>query len=519
MKRILIVLALIMLLVLPASAWTETFEHSQLYDDVQTTGSHTYSGGDRQCTHFYIPVIENYVDISEYFLNPDEAEDFYFDGSAALSNTFTMKIGTDVIATGQAFIESGDNENIRIVFTSFDRGAYTGAQTLTIYWTNNYRLHSTLSKGVDAGTMTAPALDVGDSAPYYPYEGYHDTSYETEYKAILSGETGTGVEVTTLNLTRVIGGLAYNSSWDVRSGVYVYIDDTYGITNDTIDVTVYPVDVTITFGDPPLKTYHRLITAYNEIPIDSSGTYYLGVNIWEQYSNAILMNQPVTVTNYITGDNETLTSTFGQTLYFAVTPGLTYWINATRAGYENYNETYLIPNPPGIYPLYMTKQLPAYPGMNYTHFSVIDMTNGGLVPNAAITISDGQSKLSNAAGYAWFLVNSSTPYTYTVTKTGYYIPVTGAFNITADTKIVVAMQRSPGPTPTWTYPSWTPVTVPTTSGGGSGTVVPTLSAALRAQNVQEGMDVWYLNLPFISQFLFLLFIIGGLGLMAGGKRN
>lgn len=308
----------------------------------------------------------------------------------------------------------------------------------------------------------------------------------------------------------------------------LYIDDISGDTQDIIKKWSHASPTS------DLVCHMLFYGAIGEIPSESSTTYYceasftaptptptftgysqIGVNVWEKYSNAILINQAVTVTPTSGGAGVTKTSPYGATLYFDVYPGVTYWFNASRPGFEDYNQTYLIPNPPGVYGVYMERILTPYANKSYAHFSIIDQTNGGLVPNAAILLSDGQSKLSNSAGYAYFLVNNSEQYNYTISKTGYYIPASGTFNISADESILVALQRSTGPTPTWVLPSWTPVTVPTTGSGA----IPTLSAQLRQQNIQQGMDVWYTNLPFISQFLFLLFIIGGLGLMAGGGRR
>lgn len=243
----------------------------------------------------------------------------------------------------------------------------------------------------------------------------------------------------------------------------------------------------------------------------------ISVNLLEKYSNAALVNQGITLTPTSGGSGETKTSLYGETLHFGVVPGMEYWFNASRSGYQDYNETYTIPASPGIYNVYMERTLTPIANHSYAHFSVVDQTNGGLIPNAEIRLSDGQTKLTNSAGYTWFSVNNSEQINYYVSKPSGYWPAYGAMNLTADESILVALQRYTGPTATATMPGWTPVTVPTT-GTGVDPVV-TLSAQLRQQNVQEGMDVWYTNLPFISQFLFLLFIIGGLGLMAGGTRR
>jgi hypothetical protein len=264
-------------------------------------------------------------------------------------------------------------------------------------------------------------------------------------------------------------------------------------------------------------TWYSVEPTPTPTPTPDPSNATISVNILEKYSNAALVGQAITVTPTTGGSGEIKTSTYGETLHFNVVNGLTYWFNATRSGYQDYNETYTITSASGIYNVYMERILTPIANHSYAHFSVVDQTNGGLIPNAEIRLSDGQTKLTNSAGYTWFSVNNSEQINYYVSKPSGYWPAYGAMNLTADESILVALQRYTGPTATATMPGWTPVTVPTT-GTGVDPVV-TLSAQLRQQNVQEGMDVWYTNLPFISQFLFLLFIIGGLGLMAGGTRR
>jgi hypothetical protein len=271
--------------------------------------------------------------------------------------------------------------------------------------------------------------------------------------------------------------------------------------------TYYPPDFTI--------SYYYTCDIITPTPTPTPLPDNIAVNLLEKYSNAALINQAITITPTAGGAGETKTSLYGETLHFGVVPGMEYWFNASRAGYQDYNETYTIPASPGIYNVYMERTLTPIANHSYAHFSVVDQTNGGLIPNAEIRLSDGQTKLTNSAGYTWFSVNNSEQINYYVSKPSGYWPAYGALNITSDESILVALQRYTGPTATATMPGWTPVTVPTT---GPGPVI-TLSAAARSQNIQEGMDVWYTNLPFISQFLFLLFIIGGLGLMAGGTRR
>jgi hypothetical protein len=304
--------------------------------------------------------------------------------------------------------------------------------------------------------------------------------------------------------------------------VYIFPETGYWMTGSNKYLSTPPsnnVVARLYSNNYPRMTvnYYYTCDALTPTPTPTPLPDSISVNLIEKYSNAALVNQAITITPTAGGAGETKTSLYGETLHFGVVPGMEYWFNASRAGYHDYNETYTIPASPGIYTVYMERILPPIADHSYAHFSVVDQTNGGLIPNAEIRLSDGQTKLTNSAGYAWFSVNNSEQINYYVSKPSGYWPAYGAMNLTADESILVALQRYTGPTATATMPGWTPVTVPTT-GTGVDPVV-TLSAQLRQQNVQEGMDVWYTNLPFISQFLFLLFIIGGLGLMAGGTRR
>src|SRR5690606_21558155 len=150
-----------------------------------------------------------------------------------------------------------------------------------------------------------------------------------------------------------------------------------------------------------------------------------------KYSNAALINQAVTVTE-VGGSGETKTSRYGETLHLDVVPGSSYWFNASRTGHLDYNETYTIPASPGAYNVYMERILTPIANHSYAHFSVVDQTNGGLIPNAEIRLSDGQTKLTNSAGYAWFSVNNSEQINYYVSKPSGYWPAYGAMNLTAD---------------------------------------------------------------------------------------
>jgi hypothetical protein len=418
----------------------------------------------------------------------------------------------------------------------------------------------TITSGMEMplGSMADTTADGGnwfyhisnEDADAYPNWSYFDfTIYHShisnEYQFPLSS-SGYMTETTTGKYISNFTFLAYNittsiakvqiefTDWNAAnynslgSGCYHFaLNFAGGPTNNTLQMSRclgYTCGNTIalkragsSYGAPRISgTFIYYPTGY-PTPAPTPYPDNIAVNILEKYSNAALVGQSIEVNPVSGGAGEKKTSIYGETLHFGVIPGAEYWFNASRAGYQDYNETYTIPASPGIYNVYMERILTPIANHSYAHFSVVDQTNGGLIPNAEIRLSDGQTKLTNSAGYAWFSVNNSEQINYYVSKPSGYWPAYGAMNLTADESILVALQRYTGPTATATMPGWTPVTVPTT-GTGVDPVV-TLSAQLRQQNVQEGMDVWYTNLPFISQFLFLLFIIGGLGLMAGGTRR
>lgn len=380
-----------------------------------------------------------------------------------------------------------------------------------------------LNAGPVSGTLTA-----------YRYPGYETISTDVDYNIFKSSSTAVYFTFTfyecnyNFNTASTTYGMSFTSI--TSSGAndisdIQFTDTVTGIISNATQPSVFLSNGgnTTHYPMPQWGSTLQICSDYEPTPTPTptptpvpGNATSISVNLLEKYSNAALINQALTVTSVYDSTSQTKTSLYGETLHFTVLPNWTYYFTASRTGYEDYNETYTIPASPGIHNVYMERILTPIANKSYAHFSVVDQTNGGLIPNAAIVLSDGQSKLTNSAGYCYFSVNNSTAYTYTVSKTGYYVPASGAFNITADTSFLVALQRSTGPTPTWILPSWTPVTVPTT---GDYNAVPTLSAALRKQNVQQGMDVWYEYLPSLSQLLLLVFIVGLLGLMAGGERR
>lgn len=522
MRRIILILALAAILVVPAMATSESgnLTSTPLGSSVgSVSGGTSWSYSDSNAPlAIRFQNIENYDEISLYqaFVPND---DWNYGTGEIVARIDDPDEGTEVGSGEITIFHNGADTTIHIQFDSWDIGAASGEHivylddfdpttgAVSTKYNPTYSDHY-LMMATSAGSATTSNFHAlaGEYDPTAYYHAYFSASYvftdSGDHASLVVDRTNTQYPKPSWVIIKNSSGTTLLSEYKASgSSSHFFLTD----PTTSLDIGFGAV------GGNKTKTFYL-----SESPGETES---LAVNLWEKYSNAILINQAITVTPADGGAGETKTSTYGQTLYFDVIPGESYWFNASRSGYEDYNETYLIPAPPGSYSVYMTKTLTPYANKSYAHFSVVDMTNGGLVPNAAITLSDGQSKLTNSAGYTFFSVNDSEAYSYTVKhQNGYYIPASGAFNISSDTKILVALQRTTGPTPTWTLPSWTPVTVPTTSGGG-GAVVPTLSAQLRQQNVQQGMDVWYTNLPFISQFLFLLFIIGGLGLMAGGGRR
>jgi hypothetical protein len=466
-------------------------------------------------------------------------------GEDAYSVNFTFKVHSQYHEFGdQAFMDfvlftPGNAESVAIgdydqfglgtVFDSYSISSFTTGSTYTISIDpdlidpDGYTCIGIVSS-YDTGN-SPPGWISGKKDAFYIYDG--TSELEVKYSSgvsIQADVSGTAQAGNTLTLTTTVNGYSGSESIDYYPELYNSDGALIWFDVDSTTEKVKGFDVYF----PTAGNYSFLAHAnvedsdyydWNNFTVSAATptTSQIAVNLWEKYSNAVLTNQAVTVTPTSGGSSETKTSTYGETLFFDVVPGQSYWFNASRTGYSNYNATYLIPSPPGMYSLYMVRTLTPIANHSYAHFSVVDQTNGGLIPNAEIRLSDGQTKLTNSAGYAWFSVNNSEQINYYVSKPSGYWPAYGAMNLTADESILVALQRYTGPTATATMPGWTPVTVPTT-GTGVDPVV-TLSAQLRQQNVQEGMDVWYTNLPFISQFLFLLFIIGGLGLMAGGTRR
>jgi hypothetical protein len=510
-----LLLALSGLLIFPASATSESGTlQATVFGWVEGTSSATGTGAMNPSNYFIqFKTLQDYDDLTLYqTFVPTRAGMNYADADveAHLDAPAGATIGTGHLSV----FNNGVDTTIHIQFDSWDIGAATGEHKviLTGFDPAPGNVYSATASGASytkhyLGIMpsTGP-VDIHWSGQH-DQAAYTNTYYSADYDFVDNG----GYCSLTVDRTNT----KYpKPAWVIISSSASTLASEYkasGTTQNLI-MTDSPIYLDVGFG---ALGGNQTKTFYMGSP--PGATQNISVNLLEKYSNAALVNQAITVIPISGGSGETKTSLYGETLHFRVVPGASYWFNASRAGYEDYNETYTIPASPGIYNVYMERILTPIANHSYAHFSVVDQTNGGLIPNAEIRLSDGQTKLTNSAGYAWFSVNNSEQINYYISKPSGYWPAYGAMNLTADESILVALQRYTGPTATATMPGWTPVTIPTT-GTGVDPVV-TLSAQLRQQNVQEGMDVWYTNLPFISQFLFLLFIIGGLGLMAGGTRR
>jgi hypothetical protein len=442
------------------------------------------------------------------YVQSDKVTTFYYDYASGKTweniideSTATSSYDPNGILKARNDANTGKFDELTRIGIAFNitdvpEGYVPGNAILSLYFTINN------NDGIGAGPISVVRFEPS-GAPPWAYEEFN------EFSDIEIGHTDT------LTANNIWVNVSLDSG-ALNSGInYLGVRCQKDITGESpswiSSGTMLQETFTGTDVNRPRLYYDAVPDVPEGDPVDIS------VNLFEKYSNAILVNQAITVTPASGGAGATKTSLYGETLHFTVYPGASYWFNASRSGYLDYNETYTIPASPGIYSVYMERALTPIANHSYAHFSVVDQTNGGLIPNAEIRLSDGQTKLTNSAGYAWFSVNNSEQINYYVSKPSGYWPAYGAMNLTADESILVALQRYTGPTATATMPGWTPVTVPTTGTGVNP--VQTLSSQLRQQNVQEGMDVWYTNLPFISQFLFLLFIIGGLGLMAGGTRR
>lgn len=278
---------------------------------------------------------------------------------------------------------------------------------------------------------------------------------------------------------------------------------------------------------------YNLLCTLNQIvyvAYTTQGTSQLAVNVYEADTNALISGVEVHAFDYFSGEWYNKTAAYGGTIYFDVVPGHNHRFLVDDSRWITYDEDYVIPNPPGSYPIYLKRPLPSIVNHSYAQFYVKDGSTYNSIYGATISLSDGQVKNTLPSGFAEFSVDNGADYYYTISKSGYN-GQTGSFNINVDTTInELLYPKIPTATPT-TLPYWTVQPTPLQTYP-NGTVIPgqtvapqptfTLDTVGRATKLTDATDVWYRNAPFLSNFLFLLVIMGGLGLMTksmGGNRR
>lgn len=141
------------------------------------------------------------------------------------------------------------------------------------------------------------------------------------------------------------------------------------------------------------------------------------------------------------------TATTGQH-YANLTANHTYNWYVIKTGYETYEETFMA-NYANGYTVIKSCVLinlgePSDPALTYVTFRV---TANSRLTNAVVALDDGQSKLTDYDGVAFFVVPKYEDYNYVVKYTGYY-PKYGVFNLSSSTLIDVTLTPMAGASPT-----------------------------------------------------------------------
>ena len=179
-----------------------------------------------------------------------------------------------------------------------------------------------------------------------------------------------------------------------------------------------------------------------------------------------------------------------------------YSVNATKTGYTGY-----IADPVGQIPR------PGYPctGIHiYTDITgpptsvsncTLSFTVEGVpcsdyncvIPNAQVSLSDGQATVTNYAGYASFTTAKNTTYDYTISKTDYQ-GVGGTIDIGNDDAINIPIELSSGTIPTATTTTYAP--------------------SVPHDTTNEALDFLKQNTLNIVMLFFVVTIIGAIKLMS-----
>jgi hypothetical protein len=277
---------------------------------------------------------------------------------------------------------------------------------------------------------------------------------------------------------------------------------------------------------------------------DDDITYYtpqIGINVWEADTKAIVYDTTICVQDRTTGAWENQSNQYGQTVYFYANPGQHIRIYVNKSPWSVFDQTITVPNPPGTYGVYLTRPISQETGYSWVVFAVKEANTLYPLSGAYITLDTGANVTTNGAGGAQFNLTEGETVYYTISKYGYH-STTGYITVPADdyyptvvlnrdtsitlyTPIPTGTSQVIGPTATGTLAPggngsiWIPG-----GGGGGATAVPTLDTLQRAERTEQGLSIWYANLPALSGFFLLMIIIGGFGMMTesfnfGGRRR
>lgn len=265
----------------------------------------------------------------------------------------------------------------------------------------------------------------------------------------------------------------------------------------------------------------------------------IGINVFEADTKAIVYDVTVSVQDLTTGSWDNQTSTYGQTLYYYTNPGKNIRIYVNKSPWTVYDKTITVPNPPGIYGVYLNRPIISETGYSWVIFAVKEASTLYPISGANIALDTGENKTTNSAGGAQFNLTEGGTVYYTISKYGYFSN-TGYMTVPADDYYpTIVLNRNAAeplytPIPTGTSqiigPTGTTTLAPGQNGsgwlpGGDGlTAIPTLDTSQRAERTEQSLSIWYANLPMLSNFFLMLILVGGLGMILdtfnlGGRRR
>lgn len=224
---------------------------------------------------------------------------------------------------------------------------------------------------------------------------------------------------------------AYNGNYSTSPLISggVYLNNTYYQINNTGSTLVVPKNYYVINA---ISMGYDNVTTYNNFQSDTTLDLYLlkqyttavNYNVVDSITHALVNTPNVDIYDTVTGIHNYTTVNLGQ--FVPVLNHLIY-VNASKTGYDNVNQSYTFTGATQISLVMPSHQQPLDP-INDTFITFKVWYGSRGLTGAEIKLGDNQVQIVDNTGLATFEVRKNVNYSYTVTASGFY-PYPGTFYI------------------------------------------------------------------------------------------